>query len=103
MRRLAIPKSLTIKGKRWRVKVTRGLWKRERAIGLCEYEDREILLASTLDTYQRELTLIHEVLHALWPAGIVSSEDEERVIRGLERPLRDVLVSGQLAAVPEET
>jgi Zn-dependent peptidase ImmA (M78 family) len=71
-------------------------------LGLCDDETRTITLDAREPRVQRELTLVHEVLHALFPSGIVDGETEERIVRGMEAPTRALLMSGALVAVPDE-
>jgi hypothetical protein len=100
--RLAIPRRVRLRGRSWRVRTSRTLWRDERAVGLCRKEEREILISASLTRREREVTLCHEILHALWPEGVCSAEDEERIIARLEEPFRALLLSGQVRAVPEE-
>lgn len=106
-RRLAVPRSLTIRGQRWRVRVAKrvpgdGRTEGENR-GLSNHVTRTIWLARGLSEDDRGRTALHEILHASY--GDPYEEDAEmveRVISRLEAPLHALLVSGQLVAVPVE-
>ena len=71
-------------------------------LGLCDDESHVITLDAAQGRRSLELTLCHEVLHAMVPPGVVPGEVEERIVRGMEAPLRSLLLSGVLVPVPEE-
>lgn len=100
-RRLVVPRRVVLGGKTWRVVRTRTLRRREGAVGLCEPDLRVIQVDARQTRLDRELTLVHELLHAcLGDAPL--DEAEERIVSRLEAPLHALLVSGQLVAVPTE-
>jgi hypothetical protein len=97
--RLAIPRRPRLRGRRWKVhrrKIGGGL------VGLCELETRRITIHPRQTRRTRELIYVHELLHAIFPAGVVSGEDEEAIILRLEEPLRRAVLDGALMPVPEE-
>lgn len=103
-RRLAIPRAIRIRGKTWRVRYTGKRAPKRRTmrgvLGESNAATRTIWLDGTIPRREQEVTLVHEVLHAL--VGEDSLPGEEAVIERLEGPLHALLLSGVLVAVPEE-
>jgi Zn-dependent peptidase ImmA (M78 family) len=91
-----IPRKLTIRGKTWTVKLRKGLQKRAHAVGLCEQHKKLISIDTGISRRDQELTLIHEILHAIWPTNIVGDRTEEKLIGQLEERLYEVLTKNKL-------
>jgi hypothetical protein len=98
--RVAIPKRLKVRGRWWRI------CRRKRNVpgllGEAREDTRVIWIAPHLTGRELDETLIHEVIHACLPCGLVPIETEEKIADALERPLADLLLSGALVSVPEE-
>jgi hypothetical protein len=100
-----MPRSVVLRGRRWEVRYMTPRAQKGKLRGLdghCDLDAFAIDIRPGLSRLQQERTLIHELLHAMWPADIVSDAVEERLIRRLETPLRSLLVSGVIIAAPEE-
>lgn len=105
---LRIPAVVRLKRHPWSVIRGHGPNYKKGDLGGCEAEAREIYISPQHPSErEREKTLIHEILHALWPHrckfpdcgdDCPDCKEEERVIRKLEGPLRDLIASGQLGA-----
>jgi hypothetical protein len=93
---MRVPRTLRIKGQRWRVRVVAGLKRREGVVGLCDPDERLIQIDAALGQRERHATLVHEILHACFPARVCTARVEERLILKLEEPLRALIASGAL-------
>lgn len=95
MRAGRLPRTLMLAGKRWRVRIVRDLVNDdgEDVEGLCFKERRVIMIDADQTPVERASTLVHEVIHALFPEGVVGYRTEERIVAALEAPI--------LAALPE--
>jgi len=102
---LRIPKQITIAGKKWRIYHEREAPKRlirkispmyqSGTLGLTEFSSREIVLADGLTPEQEGVTLIHELLHAIYHVSNdenLGAELEERVIEALDEHLYSVVL-----------
>lgn len=101
-KRLAIPRSFTFRGQRWRVRAMTPAEKRgahHGDIGYCDPPKRVILLDASRPRAEQERTFVHELVHAVLPEGF---EHEERIARALEAPIRALVLSGALVSTPEE-
>lgn len=94
---------LVLDGDEWRVRTWPGpfvyLDKGEASspcVGLTEREERTITLALGVAGPDLADNFLHEILHAVWPAGIVDAEMEERLVTGLEHRLRAALTRNRL-------
>jgi Zn-dependent peptidase ImmA (M78 family) len=94
--KLRIPRRVVIGGKRWSVKYVPDLAEKQGAVGLCERHRRTITLDASLTRGEQELTLVHELLHAVWPAGVVGDRTEERLIEKLEEAIHGLMTSKAL-------
>jgi hypothetical protein len=105
-RRLAIPRSVTVRGKRVRISQVKRPGKSngetQRLEGYYVPDDKRMEIRRRSSRLERERTFVHEVLHACFPQRVVSDEDEERIVSKMEVPMHQLLVSGQLVAYPEE-
>lgn len=92
MPHLSIPRTLSIRGRRWRV-VTKARIAVDGADcwAATDAERRVIELAAGMDPDRAEAKFLHEALHAIWPPGVVSDEQEETLVGLLEEPLQDVI------------
>lgn len=103
--KIAIPRRVKLRGRWWSVKTTSRRRKREEMRGLagmCDLETRTIWLDAKGTRLERELTYVHEVLHAIWPRGEVTNEAEEKLILALERPLAEAIAEGAFMISPPD-
>lgn len=81
-----IPREVNILGRTYKIRQ-----KQMKDYGLCDYDNKCILLKTGMSTTQREETILHEVLHAiLYESGIgfkFDTSTEEAVVRALEHGL----------------
>lgn len=84
---MEIPRKLTIRGATWKVRLVSGFAKRTGQWGLCNYSKQVITLDRGMSDHAMGVTFIHEVLHAIWPDGVVENEVEEKLINILDRRL----------------
>lgn len=61
--------------------------------GHCDYERRLIRLSEEQPIGQLLPTLLHEILHMVFPNGIVGAATEEKIVNGLEKPLLHALTT----------
>lgn len=102
--RIAIPRRVKLRGRWWSVRLTS---KPKRAEmhglrGLCDLDERAIWIDRSCGRPERELTYVHEVLHAIWPRGVVTHEAEEELISALERPLAEAIARGAFMISPPD-
>jgi hypothetical protein len=95
-RGIRIPKKLRINGKIWRVKKSSTLLKREGNLGMCVPSDRYISISTKQTQAEREETLLHEILHSIFPDNLVGDATEEKIVESLSVSLYDVLVNNKL-------
>lgn len=88
--RLRIPRSIRLRGAIYRVRTSRSLNRLE-TMATFDEKSRTITLAHGLSLRQREEAFLHEVLHAVFPNGVVPSKVEESVVEGLDEPLLEAL------------
>lgn len=90
-----LPRSVKI-GKR-KFTVIKEAFDDEKCGGEFDDFDSTIVISTALDHYNRRRVLMHEILHAAWVEGGLSvgprklNEYEERIIRGLDEVLVDVI------------
>ena len=96
--RLRIPRTLRIAGERWRVVMVPGMKRDRGEVGFMDADKHLIEIDPGQSRVEIERTLVHEVLHVLWPAGICGSRAEERAICEMERPLHRVIALLRKAA-----
>jgi Zn-dependent peptidase ImmA (M78 family) len=83
---MKIPKKIKIKGKTWRIRLVPSIIEDdEECQGLCNFDDRLILINKKLSEAQTKFVLFHEVFHALLheahvPRNVRFSEALEEVI-----------------------
>lgn len=70
--------------------------------GLCDLDARIIWLDAKDERREREVTYVHEVLHAIWPRDVVNGEVEERLISGLEVALAAAIAQGAFMISPPD-
>jgi hypothetical protein len=95
-RGIRIPKKLRIGGKVWHVKKSSTLEKKAGLLGMCIPVDRYISIATTQSQAEREETFLHEILHSIFPGGIVKDATEERIVEALSVSLYEVLIHNKL-------
>lgn len=91
-----IPGKIKIKGRIWTIKLVKNLQKKKGILGLCDEEDHVILIDAGQSPKERAVTLLHEVLHALWPNSKMCANTEEFIIESVDSPLLDVLENNNL-------
>lgn len=67
--------------------------------GLCDFDAKTIWLSRRLSMKAKQETLLHELLHAVWPEGIVSHRVEEKIVHGIDEKLLKVILENKLGAV----
>jgi Zn-dependent peptidase ImmA (M78 family) len=85
---------MKIAGRAWTIKRVRHLFRDKGYYGLCDYSTRTILIDSSQSKELQDVTLLHELLHALWGYrldGVVGDRTEERIVEGLDSDLHDLL------------
>ena len=105
-RRFFIPKSIKIRGRKWRIFIEPETSKfrkevsggktmaQERVLGWCYDEVREIHLSKELKGRRLEKIFSHELLHAMQPdEPFLSYAQDERVAMELGDPLAEVIGS----------
>lgn len=98
---MRIPERLALAGRTWAVRWTRNLRHRRQELrGLAVPRTLTIRLDPAEHPTIREQTLIHEVLHVIWPEGVVSRKKEEALIEALEGPLHRFLEDNAAALWP---
>jgi Zn-dependent peptidase ImmA (M78 family) len=89
-RRLVIPETVEILGKRWTVRrVARKLISKGE-MGSCSYHNRRISIAAELTESEAEETFVHELLHALLSATgdeMLGPALKEHIVELLDGPL----------------
>jgi len=67
---MKIPKSVNVLGEKYKVKILDEIPDHPYAVGLCDYNAREITLLKSLKGKDKLATFLHEVNHAtLWESG----------------------------------
>lgn len=103
MARLIIPDEAVLGRVRYRVyqratkEMKRGAW-----LGLMNPDAKTIHVDPEQSRREVEATWVHELLHAIWPTGVVDEKTEEKIIRKLEYRLRDAVAHGYLRAKGEK-
>jgi hypothetical protein len=100
-RRLVIPRAATLRGRKHRIHLHATTeMKRDRVVGQWDLDDDTAVIRLDPDQPPSELdtTWCHEVLHAIWPKGVVDADTEEKLVKGLEYRLRDAVARGVLKA-----
>jgi len=103
--RIAIPRRVKLRGRWWHVRLTSRRRKRGEMRGLrglCDLDTRTLWLDAKCARAERELTYVHEALHAIFPNGIVSEKIEERIIAALESPLASAIAEGAFLVAPDD-
>lgn len=101
---MKIPQQITLAGKQWRIIRERDMPKRlskhrgmyaQGLYGLTLFDTREILLADGLTHEQEGVTLVHELLHAVFHASgdeTLGASGEERVIESIDEHLYSLIL-----------
>jgi hypothetical protein len=97
---------LTLDGDEWRVRTARSAFvcvedgkPSEPLAGLTDTTRRTITVARDLPGPDLADTLLHEILHAIFPHGTVSRAKEERIVGVLEHRLRTAITRNDLGAL----
>jgi hypothetical protein len=85
-----------INKRRWRVKQVKGLARRTGAVGLCDSDIRLIRIDAGISQKDKEITLLHEVLHAIFPYNLIGNEKEEKILTWIDTRLHAVIVKNRL-------
>lgn len=88
---LRIPKTFSLGGATW--EVWHGGLDADN-YGECDAFTKLIHLHPELPPRALARTFIHEVLHAAWPVGMTTDEQEDAIISKLEVPLLEAILSG---------
>lgn len=100
---MRIPDTLLIRGETWRVYrsdkaparlKSRGMLAREHTLGITHFDTREIVIASGLGEEEACITLVHEILHAVYHASgdeNLGPELEERIVEAIDTPLYEAI------------
>lgn len=59
-----IPKTIIVKGSLWEIQFVRVIPNEPNASGLCDRDEQQISIESSLTKSEKAKTLIHEILHA---------------------------------------
>lgn len=70
-------------------------------MGRCDYHTQTILIKKGLNPQDVCVTLIHEIIHALFPPDVVSQTTEEIIVESLDSTLKDALYSMGLLTTQE--
>lgn len=90
---ILIPKKFKLFGKTWKVSQPWKVYKDNRD-GECNYQKSIIKLRRTLNKENKEITYLHEVLHAVYDAiGYPELRDNEELIDRQSKALHQVLTS----------
>lgn len=87
-----IPNKMKIQGRTWRIRLRKGLERRTGDIGHCIRYSRTIDIDADLSQAEQEETLLHEILHAIFPDDIVGDRTEEKIVEALDGHLYAILV-----------
>ena len=91
-----IPRVLKIKRSKWRIIIDKDAFDSKKLNGLCVFRTRQIFLDSSLPSNELEITWLHEYLHALFPAGVISGRKEEEIVDKLSKALHKNLKDNNL-------
>ena len=88
---IVIPKEFRLFGKTWKVTQPYKVYTDNRD-GECNYRKATIKLRRTMDKENKEITYIHEILHAVYDAlGYPELRDDEELIDRQSKALHQVL------------
>lgn len=102
---LVLPTPLTAKGKTYPIAVVRGLNDAKGISGYISWErgQRGILIEAENTPEEREVSLVHEMVHAVWPhrlhklnGQVLKGKDEEDFVHALDGPLTAALRDNNL-------
>jgi Zn-dependent peptidase ImmA (M78 family) len=88
---MRIPKSILIGNRKWKIRLSKTLIATLDCYGVCYKDDRIIHIDSSQSKSEMEKTLVHELLHAIWPNRACKMKLEEKLIGKLEEPLYKLL------------
>ena len=88
---MQIPKSFRFKKSRWTIDFGTKKLDTSKYRGICYLDKKQIFIDPELPRNEQEETVIHEVLHAVWPSGVCSDKMEEKIVEKLSRSLYEVL------------
>jgi len=91
-----IPKHLKIKRSLWQVIVDKDAFDSKKYDGLCDLRAKKILIDSDLRGNELNIILVHEILHSVWPDGIVSPKTEEKIVEKMAKTLYQVMNDNKL-------
>ena len=93
---MRIPRTLKIGKRKVRVHKVRALKKRTGAYGIYDSDPPRIRIDSDQSQYLQRVTFIHEILHAIFPRGVVSLSVEEKIVESMDTPLYELLKKNRL-------
>jgi hypothetical protein len=92
---MRIPKSFKFKKSRWTIAFGTKKLDTSKYRGICYLDKKQIFIDPELPRNEQEETLVHELLHAVWPAGVCGEKMEEKLVEKLSRSLYEVLASNK--------
>lgn len=84
---MKIPRTLKIGGETWKIRLVTGFAKRTGKFGYCNPNIHTITIERDMTDHMVGVTFIHELLHAVWPEGLVEAEVEEKLVEILDSRL----------------
>ncbi len=88
---MRIPKSITLRGRRWRVVRPKTCSTGGDVLGCCSVAARTIEIRRDLTGGLALETYLHECLHAVFPRYIVSDRVQEALIENVDQGLADAV------------
>lgn len=93
---MKLPRKLKIKRSTWQVKFDESIEKTDDAVGLCVFSSKKILISPNQDSNDLADTLLHEILHAIWPTDLCGDKLEEKLVARLAGSLLQILQDNKL-------
>lgn len=102
---MKIPSTIIIRGVRWRIYLedkaparlkAKGMLSRRHTLGITHFDTHEIVIASGLTPEECAVTLVHELLHAVYHASgdqHLGPDLEERIVEAIDTPLYEVILA----------
>lgn len=91
-----IPGKVKIGKRSWTVKLVKGLNKKKHILGLCDSETYTILIDADQTPRSRQITFLHELLHAVFPNSKLCNATEEMIVEHLDEKLFEIFENNSL-------
>lgn len=91
-----IPRFLKIKRSKWRIIADKNAFDSKKLNGLCVFRTHQIFLDPDLPRNEFEVVFLHELLHAVFPIGVVGNRKEEELVEALSKGLHGVIKKNRL-------